>query len=221
MLHTEFRDGNVTAGHEQLRVFKEALSYLPRGIKKVRLRSDTAAYQHERLRYCDEKDKKRFGKIEFTIGCDVIESFREAVMEVPEGEWKPLYREVSGQVVETGKQGAEVCSVPAAIEYGKKGPAYRYVATREELKQPELPHLEKRDEEFLFPVMRMKKRRFLWGRTRQPYSATEEADPWSESHIGACRGMSGCRVSLSCTAQGITGSVHAMDSETLSANLPD
>ncbi|MBF0536598.1 MAG: transposase, partial [Nitrospirae bacterium] len=47
VLHTEFRDGNVPAGHEQLRVLKEALEYLPRGVKKVRLRSDTAGYQHE------------------------------------------------------------------------------------------------------------------------------------------------------------------------------
>jgi hypothetical protein len=42
MLHTEFRDGNVPAGYEQLRILKEALTYLPAGIKKVRLRSDTA-----------------------------------------------------------------------------------------------------------------------------------------------------------------------------------
>ena len=42
VLHTEFRDGNVPAGFDQLRVFKEALKCLPEGIKEVRLRSDTA-----------------------------------------------------------------------------------------------------------------------------------------------------------------------------------
>jgi hypothetical protein len=42
ILHTEFRDGNVPAGFEQLRVFKEALECLPEGIEQVRLRSDTA-----------------------------------------------------------------------------------------------------------------------------------------------------------------------------------
>jgi len=31
VLHTEFRDGNVPAGYEQLRVFKEALDMLPEG----------------------------------------------------------------------------------------------------------------------------------------------------------------------------------------------
>lgn len=160
MLYSEFRDGNVTAGHEQLRVLKEALSYLPSGIKKVRLRSDTAGYQHELLRYCDEENNKRFGRIEFAIGCDVIKAFRKAVAEVSEKDWMPFCREVNGEMRETGRQWAEVCFVPAAIGHSKKGPAYRYLATREELEQPELPHLERSDEEFLFPVMRMKERRY-------------------------------------------------------------
>ena len=46
ILHTEFRDGNVPAGFQQLRVFKEALGCLPKSVKQVRLRSDTAGYQH-------------------------------------------------------------------------------------------------------------------------------------------------------------------------------
>ena len=33
VLHTEFRDGNVPAGYEQLRVFEEALEALPEGVK--------------------------------------------------------------------------------------------------------------------------------------------------------------------------------------------
>lgn len=160
MLYSEFRDGNVTAGHEQLRVLKEALSYLPSGIKKVRLRSDTAGYQHELLRYCDEENNKRFGRIEFAIGCDVIKAFRTAVAEVPEEDWTPFYRKINGEMQETGKQWAEVCFVPNKIGCSKKGPAYRYLATREELMQPELPRLEKSDEEFSFPVIRLKERRY-------------------------------------------------------------
>src|SRR5512139_2065301 len=42
VLHTEFRDGNVPAGYEQLRVFQEALEMLPGGVTKVYHRSDTA-----------------------------------------------------------------------------------------------------------------------------------------------------------------------------------
>src|SRR3989304_6050360 len=44
--HTEFRDGNVPAGYEQLRGLKESLRGLPEGGKKVRLRSDTAGGAH-------------------------------------------------------------------------------------------------------------------------------------------------------------------------------
>jgi hypothetical protein len=54
MLYTEFRDGNVPT--EQLRVLKEALAMLPEGVKKVYLRSDTAGYQHNLLKYCDKKN---------------------------------------------------------------------------------------------------------------------------------------------------------------------
>lgn len=160
ILHSEFRDGNVPAGYEQLRVLKEALSYLPSGIKKARLRSDTAGYQHDLLQYCDKDDNKRFGRIEFTIGCDVTQEFRKAVAEVPEKDWTPFYREVNGKLQETQRQWAEVCFVPNKIGHSKKGPEYRYLATREEMKQPELPCMDKSDEEFLFPVMRMKERRY-------------------------------------------------------------
>ena len=54
VLHTEFRDGNVPAGYEQLRVFKEALDMLPEGVENVYLRSDTAGYQHDLLKYCEK-----------------------------------------------------------------------------------------------------------------------------------------------------------------------
>ena len=81
VLHTEFRDGNVPAGHEQLRVFLHALSLLPPGVKTVRLRSDTAGYQHELLSYCDRGRDERFGRIEFAIGADVTPEFKKAVCE--------------------------------------------------------------------------------------------------------------------------------------------
>ena len=45
------RDGNVPAGHEQLRVLEEAAGLLPAGVTKLYLRSDTAAY----LRRADDR----------------------------------------------------------------------------------------------------------------------------------------------------------------------
>ena len=68
IVHSEFRDGNVPAGHQQLRVLIEALGRLPAGVEKVMLRSDTAGYQRELLRYCAEGRDERFGVIEFAVG---------------------------------------------------------------------------------------------------------------------------------------------------------
>ena len=142
ILHTEFRDGNVPAGYEQLRMLKEALALLPEGVKKVRLRSDTAGYQHELLKYCETAVNERFGRIEFVIGCDVTAAFKRAVSEVPDEDWHPIFKQVDGCRVDTGRQWAEVCFVPKAIGHSKNGPAYRYLATREVVRQQALPGLE-------------------------------------------------------------------------------
>ena len=97
MLYSEFRDGNVPAGHEQLRVLKESLRHLPESVKKVALRSDTAGYQEELLLYCGEGKDSRFGVIDFAIGADVSEAFRAAALATPESEWRPLIRIVDGK----------------------------------------------------------------------------------------------------------------------------
>ena len=68
IVHSEFRDGNVPAGHQQLRVLTEALEHLPSGVDRVMLRSDTAGYQQELLRYCAEGRDERFGVIGFAVG---------------------------------------------------------------------------------------------------------------------------------------------------------
>jgi hypothetical protein len=39
VVRSEFRDGNVPAGYQQLRVLKEALALLPSGITEVNLRT--------------------------------------------------------------------------------------------------------------------------------------------------------------------------------------
>jgi hypothetical protein len=132
ILHTEFRDGNVPAGYEQLRVFIHALSLLPEKVKVVRLRSDTAGYQHEVLEWCDDEEKHpHFGRIEFSISCDVTPEFKKAVREVEE--WRPLF-DKKGRI--TGEYG-EVCFVPNKSAT-KKGAPYRYIAIRELMKQPSL-----------------------------------------------------------------------------------
>jgi len=156
ILDTEFRDGNVPAGYEQLRVFKEALDMLPEGVTKVYLRSDTAGYQHDLLKYCEKGESgcvnTRFGRIEFAIGCDVTKEFKRAVAEAEE--WEPVMKEVNGEMKKTGKEWAEVCFIPSEIAFTKNAPVYRYIATREPLRQEGLPGIEQL--EFPFPTMKMK-----------------------------------------------------------------
>jgi hypothetical protein len=156
VLHTEFRDGNVPAGFEQRRVLEEALKSVPKGVRKVRMRSDTAGYQHDLLRYCDEEKNKWCGRIEFTVGCDVSVEFKKAVMEVAQEDWRILKkRERSGELIETARQWAEVCYVPNAIGRSKKGPEYRYLAIRERMQdQLMLPGMEEDEKGLPFQTMR-------------------------------------------------------------------
>ena len=141
VLHSEFRDGNVPAGHQQLRVLRESLEHLPSGVERVLVRSDTAGYQQEVLRYCAEGKDQRFGVIEFAVGVDVTPEFKAAVAQSAEEEWRELYREVDGRRVETGQQWAEVNVVPNWIGHAKTSPEYRFIAIREPLRNPPLPGL--------------------------------------------------------------------------------
>jgi hypothetical protein len=156
VVHTEFRDGNVPAGFEQKRVLEEALKSVPKGVTKVRMRSDTAGYQHDLLRYCDEEKNKWCGRIEFAVGCDVGVEFKKAVLEIAEEDWMVFKkRERSGELTETARQWAEVCFVPNAIGRSKKGPEYRYLAIRERMQdQLMLPGMEQDEKGLPFQTMR-------------------------------------------------------------------
>ena len=137
-LHSEFRDGNVPAGHQQLRVLKEALSCLPASVSKVYLRSDTASYQQDLLLYCGEGENERFGVIEFAVGADVTQEFRRAVLAMPAAAWQPLPRRFEGELQETGQEWAEVCYVPNWAGHSRKRADYRFLAIREPLEQLDL-----------------------------------------------------------------------------------
>jgi hypothetical protein len=159
LLHTEFRDGNVPAGHEQLRILEESLEMLPEGVEEVYIRSDTAGYQHELLKYCDMGESNRFGRIRFAVGNDVSCAFKESILSDRDIEWKPIYNVVRDKRVESGQQWSEVCFVPKELARSKKGREYRYIAVREELKQRALPGMEDHLE-LPFPTMEMENKRY-------------------------------------------------------------
>jgi len=162
ILHTEFRDGNVPAGFEQLRIFKEALSCLPENVEKLKLRSDTAGYQHDPIKYCEKGGNDRFCRIEFAIGSNVTQAFKTAVAQVPDSEWHPIYKKGKSIKIKTGSEWAEVCFVPTELCHSKDAPVYRYLAKRQRLEEETpLPGMEEPVQlELPFPTMEMQENRY-------------------------------------------------------------
>jgi hypothetical protein len=140
---TQLRDGNVNPGYGQIEELKRILSTIPEGVNEVTLRSDTAGYQEDILRYCAEGKNERFGVIRFTVSCKIVDSFKQAVKAVPEVDWKPVMKEVTKNGVteqmETGQEWSEVNYVPDWVV--KSDAEYRFIAIRErtELKKGENP----------------------------------------------------------------------------------
>ena len=111
---------------------KEALGHLPAGVEKVMLRSDTAGYQQELLRYCAKGEDERFGVIEFACGGAVMSSeLRDAVADTPEEAWHDLRSGDDLSAGATCQQWAEVDYVPNWTAYSKRGPYYRFLVVRE------------------------------------------------------------------------------------------
>jgi len=133
VLHSEFRDGNVNAGFEQLRVLKEAIELLPNGVNKIYLRSDSAGYQEELIRYCADGNNPRFGVIEFAIAAKVSAGIKKAALELSDSDWKTIYTEDDkGNKIATNQEWADICFVP---DWAVKSKAeYRYIAIREAMK---------------------------------------------------------------------------------------
>ena len=67
------------------------------------------------LQASSEKNK-RFGRIEFAIGCDVTDEFKEAALLVDENEWNPIYKTKRGKKIKTKQEWADVCFVPTFLK---------------------------------------------------------------------------------------------------------
>jgi hypothetical protein len=132
MLGTRYSDGNVSPGFNQLEELKRVLSFLPEGVKQVKLRSDSAGYQAELIKYCAKGGNERFGVIDFAISCDVVDEFKESASKVPESEWRPLRRD---KYDKSHKEWAEVAYVTNNFSKSKKDPEIRFYAVREIFQQ--------------------------------------------------------------------------------------
>jgi hypothetical protein len=131
VIRSEYRDGNVSPGYHQLENLKASLELLPADVSHVRLRSDTAGYQIELLRYCAEGKSERYGVIEFAISSPITAGLKRAAQVVPEDKWE--------RIGKTDQECAEVIFVPNSLCTSKKSPEYRFIVMREEIRETD-PH---------------------------------------------------------------------------------
>jgi hypothetical protein len=129
---TRYSDGNVTAGYGQLEELKRILSDVPEGVKRISLRSDSAGYQVDLMKYCASGRDERFGVIKFGISCKVGTEFKEAVRRIPERDWQPLRTETEAEYTQ---EWAEVGYTSNALSHSKKDPEIRFFAIRERYRQ--------------------------------------------------------------------------------------
>lgn len=161
MVHSEFRDGNVPASFENLRVFQEALGMLPEGVLKVSFRADTASYQHDLLSYMAEGLHPKYGVIDFAVGAPVEAAIKAEIARLPESAWKRLQvrHKKTKEWVDTSYEWAEVVHVPKRVAARASNPGYRYIVTREALRQQPLTGTEDQVK-FDFPAALMNKQHY-------------------------------------------------------------
>lgn len=129
VLAEEFREGNVPASKGIARLVEEAYEALPAGEWKVRVRSDSAAYEPEGI--LDGWHERGW---EFAVSADMSRQLREAVIGLTQEAWHS-WREEKGGVV---REWAEVAYVPSRKQEKKDAPVYRYLAIRVRRQQGEL-----------------------------------------------------------------------------------
>ncbi|MFQ5352266.1 MAG: IS1380 family transposase [Candidatus Binatia bacterium] len=94
----EFRDGNVPAGKDNLRLIKRAFQVVPEQVSERRFRADSACYEERVLKWLadPERDGGPRGEIGFTISADISRELRavcETVQEedAPGGDERPRW----------------------------------------------------------------------------------------------------------------------------------
>jgi len=127
----QFRDGNVPAQAGVLPVLKRAIEALPAAVERLYVRSDSAAYQHEVMDWCEEDIQGRPPVI-FAISADMTPQLRAAIESLSPGQW----RLVDPQ--EPCRQWAELAYVPSNRYEQKQSKPYRYLAIRITPRQREL-----------------------------------------------------------------------------------
>ena len=128
VLADEFRDGNVPAQSGNLRVIQRAIAALPDGVSQVLVRSDSAGYTHDLMRWLEDNEHA------YAISAKMHPPLLAAVKALPQSAWR--FESEDAQVV---RSWAEVAYVPNDGHYSpRSGEPARYLATRVMKKQGQL-----------------------------------------------------------------------------------
>ena len=124
----EFRDGNVPAGMGNLRIIQKAVAALPGKFEEIRLRSDSALYEHEAMTWMDAN------RIRYAISVRMSPQIKECIEALPENHWQP-----AGEETDAIREWAEVNYVPSDGNWSKEfATPRRYLAIRIKPRQGEL-----------------------------------------------------------------------------------
>jgi hypothetical protein len=130
ILTDQFRDGHVPAGCGNLRVLQQAVGNLPHGVEQLCLRADSALYETEVLRWCEDPDRR----IAYAISADMSEPLKAEIVRLPETAWQ-----VEREEADAIRAWAEVPYVPSDGDHRKTRPCVRrYLAVRIQKRQGSL-----------------------------------------------------------------------------------
>jgi Transposase DDE domain group 1 len=128
VLADEFRDGNVHPGKDIRRMVDEALEMLPAGEWKIKIRSDSAAYDQDII---DHWHSHHWG---FAVSADMCKQLKHEIEILGDNVWKSWKTDKGGII----REWAEVPYVPHRGYEKKDSQPYRYVAIRVRRQQGEL-----------------------------------------------------------------------------------
>src|SRR5438270_6775654 len=135
ILADEFRDGNVPAIREPLRVARRAFAALPCSVNEYFFRGDSACYEHELLTWL--RDEKRAGGppgfIGFAVSVPMQSALAEEIQQTPEQRWK-LYQEDASAV----KEYAVLDYFPEEAAVNRYREPLRYIGIRVRRNQREM-----------------------------------------------------------------------------------
>ena len=138
VLADEFRDGNVPAAYQGLTAAKAAFASLPSSVNQYYFRGDSACHEHELIDWLRKEQRQDGpqGFLGFGVSARMSPKLREAVVAVPETQWKTY--PYGKPEAEATRECAEVTFVPNEHSEHKDTQPLRYIAIRIRPRQGEL-----------------------------------------------------------------------------------